>query len=56
MMAAARKLMGLCLAIALVWLIVAEMPRPLAVAPDLALTTITGSKLTLKPCAANLSL
>ncbi|WP_019865845.1 peroxiredoxin family protein [Methylovulum miyakonense] len=48
MMAAARKLMGFCLAIALVWLVVAEMPRPLAVAPDLALTTITGKQIDLK--------
>ncbi|MDD5271848.1 MAG: TlpA disulfide reductase family protein [Methylovulum sp.] len=48
MMATARKWLGAGLAIGLIALLVMLAPRPLAVAPDLKLTTITGLPLDLK--------
>ncbi len=48
MMATARKWLGAGLVIALIGLLAMLAPRPLATAPDLKLTTITGHALDLK--------
>lgn len=48
MSAIVRKLLGATLVIALIWLAMVQMPRPIASVPELTLTTLTGNKIDLK--------